>query len=755
MLNQEVENILNQSIFMARQENCELITLENLLYCLLDNPPMIQLCRELGISNKQIQKNLLIFIKNNIPKMPESNKTKPEFSLAVHRVLQRAMIQVQNSGKSVVFPEHLLISLLEEKESHACYFFFKCGLDIFEIINHIAHGRINQKTLSQTTLESKEQDSKKEKSFCSFTLNLNERAELGKIDPIVGRKDLLDRMIHILSRKTKNNPLLVGEPGVGKTALAHGLALKIFKKQVPKLLKKAVIYSLDLGSLVAGSKYRGDFEQRIKKVLKDLNQQECPILFVDEIHNLIGTGATGNSGLDAGNLLKPILAGGEIRFIGSTTYKEYRQQMEKDRAFIRRFQKIDVNEPDKEETCQILQGLRKSYEKFHHVKYSPDILRLTVDLSERYLSERSFPDKAIDVMDEVGAKLNLKRKNEQSLLVTKDQVEKVVAQMAQVPCHTVSSSDTLNLQNLELKLQSLIFGQDSAIHSLVSAIKMNRVGLGKKQGPIGAFLFAGPTGVGKTELAKQLSYHLGNKLIRFDMSEYMEKHSVARLIGAPPGYVGYEEGGLLIEAINKSPYSVLLLDEIEKAHPDLINVLLQVFDNACLTDPHGKKADFTHVIIIMTTNCGAREAGKGSIGINPQGLDKISDSSIKNHFFPEFLNRLDQVIHFSPLNDLICERILDKFLLELEEQLKEKRMIITLDDETKKWLIKKGFDPVYGGRPLARVLNEYIKKPLSDKILSGQLTTGSQVKVKLANGKIQMKIYKKSSLKKIKKPVKV
>ena len=745
MLNQEVETLLNQSIIMARREGHEYVTLEHLFYSLLELPPIIQICEDMNINWRDIQNKLSDFTKKHSPKH-FGNEKKHEFTIAVHRVLQRAVIQVQNSGKNIVFPEHILISILEEKQSHACYFFLKSGVEIFELISYIAHGRLNEKSLAEFPLEAQE-GQKKRADFCAFTVNINEKARLGKIDPLIGREEILNRMIQVLSKRRKNNPLLVGEPGVGKTALADGLALKIVQKQVPKALERAVIYSLDLGSLIAGSKYRGDFEQRFKKVLNDLSHQEYAILFIDEIHTLMGAGATGGGSLDASNLLKPVLASGDISFIGSTTYKEYRQHLEKDRAFVRRFQKVDVSEPSKEETRKILKGLKKSYEKFHNVYYDADILKLAVDLSERYLSDKYFPDKAIDIIDEVGAKINLKRKGDKALSVTKDQVEEIVAQMGQVPTHTVSSTDVQQLQNLEFRLKSLIFGQDLAIHSLVSAIKMNRVGLGKKTGPVGSFLFAGPTGVGKTEVAKQLSNHLGNKLIRFDMSECMEKHSVARLIGSPPGYVGYEEGGLLTEAVTKSPYCVLLLDEIEKAHPDLINILLQVFDNGNLMDSHGKNTDFSHAIVIMTTNCGARETSKGTVGINPINMDKISDEAIKRHFSPEFLNRLNQVVHFSPLNDLICERVLDKFLMELEEQLKQREIIMDMDQKTRKWLIKKGFDPVYGARPLGRVIDRHIKKPLSDEILFGKLSSGGRVKIRMIKNKIQFYFYEKTTSK--------
>lgn len=743
MLNQEVEVALNQSIHLAQKEGHEYVSLEHLLHSLLNLQPIVSLCQDLGVDARKVQKELSQFIHQHSPKRPANNQAKPEFTIAVHRVLQRAVIQVQNSGKNVVFPEHILISILDERDSHARYYFLKSGVETFEIINHIAHGRLNHSNQQNMPVRANA-EGPHEKSLNQYTVNLNEKARQGKIDPIIGREDVLERMTQVLSRRTKNNPLLVGEPGVGKTALADGLALKIVNKQVPKALEDAVVYSLDLGTLIAGSKYRGDFEQRLKKVITDLLNEEHAILFIDEIHTLMGAGATGGGSLDASNLLKPVLASGDLSCIGSTTYKEFRQHLEKDRAFARRFQKIDVKEPNKEDSYKILDGLKERYEKFHNVIYSYDIVKLAVDLSEKYIFDKHLPDKAIDIIDEVGAKINLNRKDDNPIHVTQDQIEGIVAQMGQVPSHTVSSSDIDKLKNLELRLKSLIFGQDPAIEGLVSAIKMNRVGLGRDRKPVGSFLFAGPTGVGKTEVAKQLSQHLGNQFIRFDMSEYMEKHAVSRLIGAPPGYVGFEEGGLLTEAVTKSPYCVLLLDEIEKAHPDLLNILLQVFDNGSLTDPHGKTADFTHATIIMTTNAGARDAAKGSVGINPADPQKISDEAIKRHFSPEFLNRLDQIVHFSPLNNVVSERVLDKFIMELGEQLKSKDVELVVDKKAQKWLMEKGFDPIYGARPLARVINENIKKALSEEILFGQLATGGKAQVSTKNNKIVITYSEKS-----------
>jgi ATP-dependent Clp protease ATP-binding subunit ClpA len=745
MLNQEVEVALNQSIHLAQVKNNEYVSIEHLLHSLLTVPPIIKLCEELDMDRSAILNELSTFIDSHSPTLPDNKKVKPEFTIAVHRVLQRAVIQVQNSGKSMVYPEHILLSILEEKDSHARYYFLKSGVEVFEVVNAVAHGRLNQSTTSNVPMTTSQPEKTKQNSLNQFTVNLNEKAKKGKIDPIIGREDVIERMVQVLSRRTKNNPLLVGEPGVGKTALADGLALQIVNKKVPKILEDAVIYSLDLGNLIAGSKYRGDFEQRLKKVLNDLNSEPHAILFIDEIHTLMGAGATGGGSLDASNLLKPVLASGELSCIGSTTYKEFRQHLEKDRAFSRRFQKIDVTEPSQEESINILLGLREHYEDFHNVQYGDAVIRAAVELSEKYIFDKHLPDKAIDIIDEVGARLNVKRTSDDPIPVQVTDIESVVAQMGQVPSHTVSSSDIDKLKNLELRLKSLIFGQDPAIEGLVAAIKMNRVGLGRDRKPVGSFLFAGPTGVGKTEVAKQLSNHLGNKFIRFDMSEYMEKHAVARLIGAPPGYVGFEEGGLLTEAVAKSPYCVLLLDEIEKAHPDLLNILLQVFDNGTLTDPHGKTADFTHATIIMTTNCGARDAAKGSIGINPGDPSKVSDEAIKRHFSPEFLNRLDQVVHFAPLNSFICERVLDKFLLELSEQLKKKDIEIDVSPAARSWLIDKGFDPVYGARPLARVIDEHIKKALSEEILFGQLSKGGKTQVDIKDHTVHLKFSKKQN----------
>ncbi|MEM7646245.1 MAG: ATP-dependent Clp protease ATP-binding subunit ClpA [Pseudomonadota bacterium] len=742
MLSQEVEVVLNQSIHSAQQQNHEYVSVEHLLQSLLSLPPIIDLCKDLDMDLNQVQKELNQFLQSKGPVIDESEGSqKPEFTIAVHRVLQRAVIQVQNSGKTMVYPEHILLSILEEKESHARYFFLKTGVDSYDIINAIAHGRLNESSGNNLPVKA-EEETTKQKPLNQYTVNLNEKARKGKIDPIIGREDVLERMVQVLCRRTKNNPLLVGEPGVGKTALADGLALKIVEEKVPKILQNAVIYSLDLGTLIAGSKYRGDFEQRLKQVLTDLNKQEHAILFIDEIHTLMGAGATGGGSLDASNLLKPVLANGDLSCIGSTTYKEYRQHLEKDRAFARRFQKIDIKEPSKEEAIQILEGLKENYEEFHNVTYPSDVLASAVNLSEKYIFDKHLPDKAIDIIDEVGAKINMNRSSDEAITITLEHIENVVAQMGQVPSHTVSSSDIDKLKNLELRLKSLIFGQDPAIESLVAAIKMNRVGLGRDRKPVGSFLFAGPTGVGKTEVAKQLSHHLGNKFIRFDMSEYMEKHAVARLIGAPPGYVGYEEGGLLVEAVTQSPYCVLLLDEIEKAHPDLLNILLQVFDNGTLTDPHGKSADFTHATIIMTTNAGARDAAKGSIGINPGDPLKISDEAIKRHFSPEFLNRLDQVVHFSPLNNVICERVLDKFLMELKEQLKQKSVDIDVAQPVRQWLIDKGFDPIYGARPMARVIDEHLKKVLSEEILFGKLSQGGRAIAEMKKNKVQFRFQK-------------
>lgn len=737
MLHKDVEFVLNQAIQIAQSSRHEYVTLEHLLNSLLRLPPIRQICIDLNMDNGEILKLLQNHLVRHCPRVPGKNNLKPEFTITVHRVLQRAVIQVQNAGKNLVFPEHILVSLLEEKNSHARFFLLKQGIEPEDIVRNVAHGRLTNTQLStQSTQKQNDGKTTEKGALGQFTVNLNQKAKEGKIDPLIGRQDTLQRMAQILCRRTKNNPMLIGEPGVGKTALASGLAKKIVDKEVPEVLQSAQIFSLDLGSLLAGSKYRGDFEQRLKSVLLELKNYEKPILFIDEMHTLMGAGATSGGSMDASNILKPMLTQGKLSCIGSTTYKEFRQHIEKDRAFTRRFQKVDVPEPTIDECFEILKGLRPAFEEFHNAKYSDEVLQKAVTLSEKYLHDRKLPDKAIDIIDEVGAKLTLNRTTKNPSIVSINDLEEVVSQMGQIPAETVSTSDIDKLKNLELRLKSHVFGQDQAIESLVAAIKVNRVGLGRDRKPVGSFLFAGPTGVGKTEVAKQLAEHLGISLIRFDMSEYMEKHSVARLIGAPPGYVGFEEGGLLTAAVAKTPYSILLLDEFEKAHPDIMNVLLQVMDNGTLTDPHGKTTDFTHCVLIMTANSGSKEAARDSIGIASGGPGGVSLEAIKKDFSPEFINRLDRVVQFSPLNEVICARVLDKFLLELEEQLRTKNVNIQFSESIKKWLVETGFDPAYGARPLHRIIKEQITLPLSDELLFGQLKNGGKVKVGFQKKKV-------------------
>jgi ATP-dependent Clp protease ATP-binding subunit ClpA len=728
MLSPQVETVLNQAILYSQKYKNEFVTMEHLLLGLLQQPLIQQILAHFQVPAAHLSKDLEEFMEQKLTHI-SSPKKNPEFTLAAHRLLQRCIIQVQSAGKTQVQVENLLIAIFEEEQSHACYFLKKYGLEQVALIRHISHGIKKTVTINIKTGESESQAPTNKTALEQFALNLNHLAESGKIDPLIGREDVLERVIQTLCRRTKNNPLLIGEPGVGKTAIADGLALKIVQKKVPTPIAEAVVYSLDMGSLLAGSKYRGDFEERIKALLQELEKIPQAILFIDEIHSLVGAGSTSGHSLDAANLLKPYLAKGKVRCIGATTYKEFHQHFDKDRALSRRFQTIDIQEPNAEQTVEILKGLKKNYETYHEVSYPDETLSLIVKLSRQHLHDRKLPDKAIDIMDEAGAYLRLQKdKTPQTPNIVNERiVETVVSKMAQIPLQSVSSDENEKLRNLELRLKSLIFGQDNAIRSLVSALKNNRVGLGRKHKPIGSFLFAGPTGVGKTEICNQLAHHLGVPLIRFDMSEYMEKHAVARLIGSPPGYVGFEEGGLLTTSVQKTPYCVLLLDEIEKAHPDLINVLLQVFDNGTLTDPHGRVAHFENAIIVMTTNCGAKEALKSQIGISSKNQVAISEEAIKQHFAPEFLNRLDDVVYFSGLSEEIIHQVVEKFLFEFKEQLKEKNVSLAVDDEVKNFLAKKGFDPLYGARPMNRAIQKNLKDLLTDELLFGRLKSGGAV----------------------------
>lgn len=739
MLSPQVESVLNTAILTSQKYKNEYVSLEHILFALLEQSVVQNILAHFSVPVESLKTDIIEFLEKSLSKSPNVKKN-PEFTLASHRLLQRCIIQVQNSGKSAVLCEHLLVALFEEGQSHAVYFLKKYNLEQLSIIRFISHGMGKSLTVSINSQQSTETTST-ETPLQQFAINLNTLAENGQIDPLIGREDVLERVMQTLCRRTKNNPLLIGEPGVGKTAIADGLALKIVENKVPKPLKDSIVYSLDMGALLAGAKYRGDFEERLKALLQELDKIPKAILFIDEIHTIVGAGSTSGQSLDAANLLKPYLAKGKIRCIGATTYKEHTQHFEKDRALSRRFQTVEVKEPSQEETVDILHGLKKNYEKHHNVTYAADVIEHMTKLSVKHLHNRQLPDKAIDVMDEAGASLRLRAKEDTPLAVTLNTVEAVISKMAQVPLQSVSSDENEKLRTLELRLKSLIFGQDPAIKVLVSVLKNNRVGLGRKNKPIGSFLFAGPTGVGKTEICNQLALHLGVPLQRFDMSEYMEKHAVARLIGSPPGYVGFEEGGLLTTSVTKAPYSIILFDEIEKAHPDLINILLQVLDNGCLTDPHGRTAHFENTIIIMTTNCGAKDAAKSSIGIAKSTVASISMDAIKQHFAPEFLNRLDDVINFSGLSQDIIQQIVEKFLFELKDQLHEKNISIDVEKPVKDLLAEQGFEPLYGARPMARVIQKLLKNKLTDEILFGQLKSGGHVRFfKNPMGDVEMEV---------------
>lgn len=689
---------------------------------------------------QQLKKRLSKFIDKHAPRMnfgsegnPNRETWKPEVTLAFHRVLQRAVLQVRAAEKNEVGSAHILIALFAEPKSHASYFLEQAGITQFDVINYVAHG-VSQEW--GVTLPEEDEDSTEKTGYTakgdplqSFTLNLTEQARKGLIDPLIGREDIIERLIQILSRRTKNNPLIVGDPGVGKTAIANGLALKIVERKVPKPLQNTEIYSLDMGAVLAGTKYRGDFEQRLKAVVRELEKRPQSILFVDEIHTLVGAGATSGGSMDASNMLKPALANRAITCIGTTTHKELHAYLEKDRAFIRRFQKIELKEPSVEEAVRILEGLKDRYESFHTVQFPPETLRAAVELSAKYVHGRPLPDKAIDVMDETAARVRIRLGDTDPRIVTVHDIEEVVSAIAKVPTQTVSADDKSLLQRLEGDLKSVIFGQDKAIERLTTSIKLSRSGLRDPQKPMGCYLFTGPTGVGKTEVCRQLAHLMGVELIRFDMSEYMEKHTVSRLLGAPPGYVGYDEGGLLTDSVLKTPYAVLLLDEMEKAHPDVANVLLQIMDSGRLTDSTGKTVDFRNIVLVMTSNAGAREVAKRGIGIQPEGETAKAMDAIRQYFTPEFLNRLDAVVSFEGLSKDVVYRVIGKFLAELEGQLKEKRVKLEVSSAAKDWIYEHGYDPTYGARQLSRTIDEHVKKPLVDEILFGKLVGGGNIKV--------------------------
>ena len=743
MIAQELEVSLHMAFVEARQQRHEFITVEHLLLALLDNPSAAEVLRACSANVDDLPASLTNFIKDNTPQVAGTDDVDTQPTLGFQRVIQRAIMHVQSTGngKKEVTGANVLVAIFGEKDSHAVYYLHQQGVTRLDVVNFIAHGIKKSdppeavkgagEAPSNEGEEGGGERNEKASPLEQFTQNLNQLAKDGKIDPLIGREYEVERVIQILCRRRKNNPLLVGEAGVGKTAIAEGLAWRITQGDVPEILAESNVFSLDMGALLAGTKYRGDFEQRLKGVLKSLKDKPNAILFIDEIHTLIGAGAASGGTLDASNLLKPALSSGQLKCIGATTFTEYRGIFEKDAALSRRFQKVDVVEPSVQETVDILKGLKSRFEEHHGVKYAVAALQAAAELSAKYINDRHLPDKAIDVIDEAGAAQRILPPSKRKKTISKTEVEEIVAKIARIPPANVSNDDRSKLQTIERDLKSVVFGQDKALEVLASAVKMARSGLGKGDKPIGSFLFSGPTGVGKTEAAKQLAYIMGIELIRFDMSEYMERHAVSRLIGAPPGYVGFDQGGLLTEAVTKKPHAVLLLDEIEKAHPDIFNVLLQVMDHGTLTDNNGRKADFRNVIIIMTTNAGAETMNKATIGFtNPrQAGDEMGD--IKRLFSPEFRNRLDAIVNFKALDENIILRVVDKFLLQLETQLSEKKVEVTFSDKLRKHLAKKGFDPLMGARPMQRLIQDTIRRALADELLFGRLTDGGRLEVDL------------------------
>jgi ATP-dependent Clp protease ATP-binding subunit ClpA len=737
MIAQELEVSLHMAFVEARQQRHEFITVEHLLLALLDNPSAAEVLKACAANIDDLRKSLVGFIKENTPTVGGTEEVDTQPTLGFQRVIQRAIMHVQStgSGKKEVTGANVLVAIFGEKDSHAVYYLHQQGVTRLDVVNYIAHGikksdaQEPQKPPENQEPEKEEAAEAKSSPLDQFTQNLNQSAREGRIDPLIGRELEVERVIQVLCRRRKNNPLLVGEAGVGKTAIAEGLAWRITQGDVPDVLAQANVYALDMGALLAGTKYRGDFEQRLKGVLKQLKDQPNAILFIDEIHTLIGAGAASGGTLDASNLLKPALSSGQMKCIGATTFTEYRGIFEKDAALSRRFQKVDVVEPSVEQTIEILKGLKSRFEEHHSVKYALGALQAAAELSAKYINDRHLPDKAIDVIDEAGAAQRILPKSKQKKTITRAEVEDIVSKIARIPPASVSSDDRSKLKTLDRDLKSVVFGQDPAIDALAAAIKMARSGLGKPEKPIGAFLFSGPTGVGKTEVAKQLAYILGVDLIRFDMSEYMERHAVSRLIGAPPGYVGFDQGGLLTEAVTKKPHCVLLLDEIEKAHPDVFNVLLQVMDHGTLTDNNGRKADFRNVIVIMTTNAGAETMQKSTIGFTTRREQGDEMADIKRLFTPEFRNRLDAIVNFRSLDEEIILRVVDKFLLQLESQLAEKKVDVTFTDKLRGHLAKAGFDPLMGARPMQRLIQDTIRRALADELLFGRLTDGGRLTV--------------------------
>jgi ATP-dependent Clp protease ATP-binding subunit ClpA len=749
MLSRNLEKTLHRALAYANERRHEYATLEHLLLALTEDQDAMAVLRACSVDLEKLRRDVSHYVDNELGNLVSTHVEDAKPTASFQRVLQRAAIHVQSSGREEVTGANVLVAMFAERESNAVYFLQDQEMTRFDAVNYISHGIAKAPGRTETRRASGAEEEERGEGSGSggkpkrghdaldnYCVNLNKKARNGKIDPLIGREMEVDRTIQILCRRSKNNPLYVGDPGVGKTAIAEGLARRIVQREVPEVLQNATIYALDMGALLAGTRYRGDFEERLKAVLTELEAMAGSVLFIDEIHTVIGAGATSGGAMDASNLLKPALSSGAIRCIGSTTYKEYRNYFEKDRALVRRFQKIDVNEPSVEDAIKILRGLKPYYERHHKVRYTAEAIRTAVELADRYIGDRKLPDKAIDVIDEVGAAQMLLPENKRRKTITAKEVEAVVAIIARIPPKSVSRDDKEVLQNLDRDLKTMVYGQDPAIEALVSAIKLSRAGLREREKPIGSYLFSGPTGVGKTEVARQLARTLGVELTRFDMSEYMERHTVSRLIGAPPGYVGFDQGGLLTDAIDQHPHQVLLLDEIEKAHPDLFNILLQVMDYGKLTDHNGKTVDFRNVILIMTTNAGAADMAKPAIGFGSDVRTGDDQEAINRMFTPEFRNRLDSVISFSPLAPTTIHRVVDKFMLQLEEQLADRNVTIVLDDQARDWLATKGYDKLFGARPLGRVIQDQIKKPLAEELLFGKLVKGGVVKVSVKDEKL-------------------
>ncbi|MPY76083.1 MAG: ATP-dependent Clp protease ATP-binding subunit ClpA [Alphaproteobacteria bacterium] len=743
MLSRNLEQSLHRALGLASERNHEYATLEHLLLALTEDQDAVAVLRACGVDIEKLRRDIAEYLDNELDMLLVDTVEDPKPTAGFQRVLQRAAIHVQSSGREEVTGANVVVAMFSERESHAVYFLQEQDMTRFDAVNYISHGiaKVSGKSEARP-VGGADEDATAEKvnkrgseALDAYCVNLNQKAKKGRIDPLIGRSSEIDRTIQILCRRTKNNPLYVGDPGVGKTAIAEGLARRIVQGEVPEVLRNATIFSLDMGALLAGTRYRGDFEERLKAVIRELEETEGAILFIDEIHTVIGAGATSGGAMDASNLLKPALQSGTLRCVGSTTYKEYRNHFEKDRALVRRFQKIDVSEPSIEDTVKILRGLKPYYEKHHGVRYTNEAIRTAVELAARYINDRKLPDKAIDVIDEVGASQMLLPESKRKRQIGVRDVERVVAMIARIPPKQVSKDDRAALENLERDLKLVVFGQDSAIGALASSIKLSRAGLREPEKPIGSYLFSGPTGVGKTEVARQLALTLGIELVRFDMSEYMERHSVSRLIGAPPGYVGFDQGGMMTDSIDQNPHSVLLLDEIEKAHPDVFNILLQIMDYGKLTDHNGKTVDFRNVVLIMTTNAGASDLAKPAMGFARDARIGEDQEAINRTFTPEFRNRLDSVITFASLPPDVVARVVDKFIMQLEEQLADRNVVIELSAASRQWLVGRGYDQNFGARPLGRVIQEHIKKPLAEELLFGKLAKGGIVKIDIADDK--------------------